>query len=123
MPVPSAVQNLPGLGATGATGSYTLSAGHSRYSSTWDSCCIFSTHHSIMSSFCCAVKPLNQALAVCVLQEILGRNHSPGFIRVRIHAHRSLYSGCEDLLSVHLPNPPTLHRTAFSVGEDLPVGY
>jgi hypothetical protein len=24
MPVPSAVQNLPGLGATGATGSYTL---------------------------------------------------------------------------------------------------
>jgi hypothetical protein len=70
-------------------------------------------HHSIMSSFfCCAVKPLNQALAVCVFG-ILGRNHSPGFIRVRIHAASSLYSGCEDLLSVHFTEPTYLYRTAF----------
>jgi hypothetical protein len=46
------------------------------------------------------------------------------FIRVRIHALSigAFYSGCEDLLSVHFTDLP-LHRTAFSVGEDLPVGY
>jgi hypothetical protein len=68
-----------------------------------------STHHSIMSSFCCAVKPLNQALAVCVLQEILGRNHSPGFYCVRIHA---LSIGAFTVVVktsclFTLPNPPT----------------
>jgi hypothetical protein len=71
MPVPSAVQNLPGLGATGATGSYTLlvlvipgtvALGILAAASL--------AHHSIMSSFCCCqtIKPG----IVCVLQEILG---------------------------------------------------
>jgi hypothetical protein len=73
MPVPSAVQNLPGLGATGATGSYTLLVlvipGTVALGILAAASC---THHSIMSSFCCAVKPLNQALAVAFLQEILG---------------------------------------------------
>jgi hypothetical protein len=60
MPVPSAVQNLPGLGATGATGSYTLlvlvipgtvALGILAAASL--------AHHSIMSSFCCCqtIKP------------------------------------------------------------------
>jgi hypothetical protein len=57
MPVPSAVQNLPGLGATGATGSYTLlvlvipgtvALGILVAAS-------FSTHHSTGAAFCCAV--------------------------------------------------------------------
>jgi hypothetical protein len=76
-----------------------------------------------MSSFFVAFK-LNQALAVCVLQEILGRNHSPGFIRVlTCPSIGAFYSGCEDLSVLILPNHLPLHRTAFSVGEDLPVGY
>jgi hypothetical protein len=82
----------------------------------------FSTHHSIMQLLlrCQTIKP---HWPCAFLQEILVEIIR--LVRVRIHALSigAFYSGCEDLLSVHLPNPPTLHRTAFSVGEDLPVGY
>jgi hypothetical protein len=57
-------------------------------------------------SFCCAVKPLNQALAVRF--EILGRNHSPGFIRPYIALSIGAFTVVVKTSCLFtLPNPPT----------------
>jgi hypothetical protein len=112
MPVPSAVQNLPGLGAKDRI-IHSTSAGHSRYSSTWNSCCsIFSTHHSIMSSFCCAVKPLNQLLFFC-------RRSWVEIIRLVLFVSVYMPLASEPLQWLWRPpvcsltEPTPLHRTAF----------
>jgi hypothetical protein len=60
MPVPSAVQNLPGLGATGATGSYTLLVLVIPGTVALGILAAASLAHSIMSSFllrCQTIKP------------------------------------------------------------------
>jgi hypothetical protein len=76
-----------------------------------------------MSSFFLLRKPLNQALAVCFAGDPVEIIRLVLFVSVYMPQHRSLYSGCEDLLSVHFTEPTYLAPYCIFWGEDLPVGY